>query len=102
MLRGSDNENAAELRGEAIELLNRQEGSKEGLKEGRRSVQGIVPLISSTEWTPLGPHADPERPDERQIRSRSGAPYPCIHPTNPDIVYVGTAQGGLYGRSTAA
>lgn len=35
MVRGLDDENAAELRAEAIELLNRREGPKEGLKERR-------------------------------------------------------------------
>ena len=44
-------------------------------------------------WTPIGPAPIPRR-----------APFPvsgrtisiAVHPTNPDIVYVGTAQGGIY------
>ncbi|MBK9155808.1 MAG: VCBS repeat-containing protein [Chloracidobacterium sp.] len=49
-------------------------------------------------WTPIGPAPIPNG------HVASGPPAPvsgrtisiAIHPTNPDIVYVGTAQGGLY------
>lgn len=97
MMRGLDHENAGELRAVAIEWLNRHEGPKR-TKEGPRILQGVESLISSTEWTPLGPAPIPNgflaggRADTNSGRTISIA----IHPTNPDIVYVGTAQGGLY------
>lgn len=96
MMRGLEDENAGELRAEAIEMLNRQEGPKKGLK-GERILPGVAPLISSTEWLPLGPAPIPNgflsgRSDPNSGRTISIA----VHPNNPDIVYVGTAQGGLY------
>ena len=60
-----------------------------------------TPSIDPAFWTEVGPAPIPNG----QIGV--GAPLPvsgrtisiAVHPTNPDIVYVGTAQGGIY-RST--
>lgn len=46
-------------------------------------------------WNPIGPNPIPNGSFPWSGRTISIA----VHPTNPDIVYVGTAQGGLY-RST--
>jgi photosystem II stability/assembly factor-like uncharacterized protein len=60
-----------------------------------------APLIDPTFWTEVGPNPIPNG----QIEQGPATPVSgrtisiAIHPTNPDIVYVGTAQGGLY-RST--
>jgi photosystem II stability/assembly factor-like uncharacterized protein len=43
-------------------------------------------------WTPIGPAPIPQGSFPVSGRTISIA----VHPTNPDIVYVGTAQGGLY------
>ncbi|MGH9945033.1 MAG: WD40/YVTN/BNR-like repeat-containing protein, partial [Pyrinomonadaceae bacterium] len=95
MLRGLSDENAGELRDEAIELLNRQEGGK-ARKQGAREA-GLGPLISTTDWTPLGPTPIPNGQTSGRSDPVSGRTISiAIHPTNPDIVYVGTAQGGLY------
>ena len=59
------------------------------------------PSIDPAFWTRGRPGAHPERPG----RNRPAAPVSgrtvaiAVHPTNPDIVYVGAAQGGVY-RST--
>ena len=48
-------------------------------------------------WTPDRPRADPERPDQPALGPVSGRTVAiAVHPTNPDIVYVGAAQGGVY------
>ncbi|MBA3322016.1 MAG: hypothetical protein H0T45_11310, partial [Pyrinomonadaceae bacterium] len=95
MLRGLPHENAEELREQAIELLNRQEGPRTR-KQGARQA-GLEPLISLTEWTALGPTPIPNGQTSGRSDPVSGRTISiAIHPTNPDIVYVGTAQGGLY------
>jgi photosystem II stability/assembly factor-like uncharacterized protein len=60
----------------------------------------IGPLINSTSWTPVGPAPLPNGQTTTVSTPVSGR-VTCIaiHPTNPDIVYVGTAQGGVF-RST--
>jgi len=95
MLRGLPDENAGEKRDAAIELMNRQEGPS-ARKQGIR-LSGLAQLISETEWTPLGPSPIPNGQTEGRVDPVSGRTISiAIHPTNPDIVYVGTAQGGLY------
>ncbi len=49
-----------------------------------------LPLVSL--WNPLGPAPIPVGTASNSGRVSSIA----VHPTNPNIVYVGTAQGGLY------
>lgn len=54
------------------------------------------PFMSTT-WVPIGPAPLPNGQTtsiQTPVSGRSSAV--AIHPTNPDIVYVGTAQGGLY------
>ncbi len=52
--------------------------------------------ISTTSWTPVGPapipagQTTPANPVTGRIITIA------VHPTNPDIVFVGTASGGLY------
>jgi photosystem II stability/assembly factor-like uncharacterized protein len=66
----------------------------------------ITPTISTVNWSPIGPAPIPDG----QTNFNNGSVDPnlprnpvsgrvlaiAIHPTNPNIVYVGTAQGGLY------
>ena len=49
------------------------------------------------QWTPIGPAPIPNGQTTTTVSSVSGR-VTCIdvHPTNPNIAYVGTAQGGLY------
>ena len=55
---------------------------------------------SFTVWTPLGPAPIPNGQTVGISTPVSGRTISiAVHPTNPNIVYVGAAQGGLY-RST--
>lgn len=49
-----------------------------------------VPTATNANWTPIGPFGDP-------IGSNAGR-LVCVrfHPTNPNIIYVGTAAGGMW------
>jgi hypothetical protein len=55
-------------------------------------------------WTAIGPFPIPNGTTEPTVNGIATNPQPVsgrvtvidIHPTNPDIAYVGTAQGGLY------
>lgn len=58
------------------------------------------PEIDSAFWTALGPAPIPNGQTQSASTPVSGRSVAiAIHPTNPDVVYVGTAQGGVY-RST--
>lgn len=59
-----------------------------------------VPQIDPAFWTQLGPAPIPNGqtvPPTSPVSGRTIAI--AIHPTNPDLVYVGTAQGGVYRSS---
>jgi photosystem II stability/assembly factor-like uncharacterized protein len=48
-------------------------------------------------WTPIGPAPIPNGQTQAPSGPVSGRTVSiAVHPTNPNIVYVGTAQGGLY------
>ncbi|HEV2884565.1 MAG TPA: hypothetical protein VGW36_06880 [Pyrinomonadaceae bacterium] len=48
-------------------------------------------------WTPIGPFPIPNGQTVGTTTAVSGRTVAiAVHPTNPDIAYVGTAQGGLY------
>ncbi len=89
--RGLNNDRTPDpkLREAAVAEMDRQQDvmrRSAGLSDNGR-------LLAS--WTPIGPNpivAGAARYSGRTIAI-------AVHPTNPDIVYVGTAQGGLY-RST--
>jgi hypothetical protein len=99
LLRGLPNEETAILRSRAIELLNRQEiqlRSQKNSDELKRPSAG-GPLLSATSWTPLGPTPIPNGQTSDVSTPVSGRTIAiAVHPTNPDVVFVGTAQGGLY------
>jgi hypothetical protein len=75
---------------DAIQQMERQEADL-----ARNS---LVPQLA---WTEIGPNPIPNAQVETApVTTASGRVLAiAVHPTNPDIVYVGTAQGGLY-RST--
>lgn len=80
-----------EKRSEAIQLLEKQE---ELLQDSPDS-----PMNNALQaaWTPLGPNPIPNGQTIAPTTSVSGRTTAiAVHPTNPNIVYVGTAQGGVY------
>ncbi|MEO7310897.1 MAG: hypothetical protein ABIX01_10905, partial [Chitinophagaceae bacterium] len=54
--------------------------------------------LLSTSWTPIGPNPIPNGQVLNGVQTPVSGRVTAIavHPTNPNIVYVGTAQGGLY------
>ncbi|HET7226508.1 MAG TPA: T9SS type A sorting domain-containing protein [Candidatus Eisenbacteria bacterium] len=59
--------------------------------------QSVFGPITSSFWTPLGPAPIPNGQTTNVSTPVSGRVTAiAVHPTNPDIVYVGTAQGGVY------
>ena len=83
------------LRAQAINKMKRQED------ELQRQTPTAVREQFLASWTPIGPAPIPNG----QVTTGPNTPVSgrvtaiAIHPTNPNIVYVGAAQGGIY-RST--
>jgi hypothetical protein len=65
--------------------------------EMKAQVARLGPFALGTGWTAIGPAPIPNGQTVGFTTAVSGRTTAiAIHPTNPDIVYVGTAQGGLY------
>jgi hypothetical protein len=78
---------------QAIRELDQQESSlRKAAAAGR-----VQPLISNSSWTPIGPAPVPNGQTATVVSPVSGrVTSVAIHPTNIDVVYVGTAQSGVY------
>jgi hypothetical protein len=51
-------------------------------------------------WTPIGPAPIPNGQTQAPASAVSGRTISiAVHPTNPNLIYVGTAQGGIYRTS---
>ena len=81
------------IRVRAIREMEQQEAKlREDVKKGL-----LRPEISNLTWTNLGPYPIPNGQTETNVTAVSGRVTAiAIHPTNPDIAYVGAAQGGVY------
>jgi hypothetical protein len=77
----------------AIQEMEQQESSlRKAAADGR-----VQPLISNSSWTPIGPAPLPNGQTDTVTTPVNGrVTCVAIHPTNIDIVYVGTAQSGVY------
>ena len=85
----------AQMDAQEIELFNVLRGAAE--KAGPNSRERMEFDISTTSWTELGPAPIPNGQTEGATTPVNGRTTAiAIHPTNPNIAYVGTAQGGLY------
>ena len=63
----------------------------------RSQVAHSLAKVSATAWIPIGPAPIPNGQTQNVTTAVSGrVSCVAIHPTNPNIVYVGTAQGGVY------
>ncbi len=71
----------------ALQALDRQE-------QALLAIQG--PHTPATAWTPLGPAPIPNGQTSPSVPVSGRVTAIAIHPLTPTIVYVGTAQGGLY------
>ena len=83
-----------QARQEALRQMELQEEFVAGMPQSNLRDGLLAP------WTPLGPAPIPNGQTVGVSTPVSGRTISiAVHPTNPDIVYVGAAQGGLY-RST--
>ena len=92
MLRGRPINQPDDPRAAAILQLERQESLVK-----RRVSQGLQTPIDASNWAFLGPAPIPLGQTSTTRVPVSGRTIAiAVHPTDPDTVYVGTAQGGLY------
>jgi photosystem II stability/assembly factor-like uncharacterized protein len=92
------------LRLRAIEQLNAQQErllgatTEAGTNDaGAQTQSGASASAITGTWTPIGPFPIPNGQTVGVSTAVSGRTVAiAVHPTNPDIAYVGTAQGGLY------
>jgi hypothetical protein len=97
MLRGRPIDLPYDPREKAIQQLDKQEAQ---LKERVR--RGLTTPLDLSNWTFLGPAPIPEGQTSTTRVPVSGRTISiAVHPTDPDTVYVGTAQGGLYKSTNA-
>jgi hypothetical protein len=90
-------------RGRAIAQLDEQEQNvmanltAAAQAAGPNSAESYQLAVSSQFWTELGPAPIPNGQTEVFETAVSGRTISiAVHPTNPNIAFVGTAQGGLY------
>ncbi len=82
------------LRIKAINEMQRQEAK---LQRDAKSGLLAQPMISSTTWTPIGPQPIPNGQTSIVPHPVSGRTTAiAIHPTNPDIVFISSANGGVF------
>jgi hypothetical protein len=91
--RGTYDDPTGKMRARAIGLMERQER-----QQRLQSESPTAPLLnSSSVWTSIGPAPIPNGSGLGGTTPTSGRTIAiAIHPTDPNIVYIGTAQGGLY------
>lgn len=79
-------------RNDAVEQMEKQE------EQLRLSSDSYLTETLLAAWTPIGPNPIPNGgTNSPPVTGASGRTTAiAVHPTNPNIVYVGTAQGGLY------
>src|SRR6267142_1061529 len=95
MLRGRDGGEVPEgAREKAIRQMERQEAQMS------RTRSSQSPFVNTTNWVFIGPNPIPLGQTSTNRVPVSGRTISiAVHPTDPDTVYVGTAQGGLYKSS---
>lgn len=80
-----------QLRSDAVEKLEKQ-----------KEIQKNSPITDGSEavlaaWTPIGPAPIPNgQTDTNSVPVSGRTTAIAVHPTNPNLVYVGTASGGVY------
>lgn len=75
-------------------------GRQAAVDQLRRQVGQQAPFTAYTQWTALGPYPIPNGQTTTIPTAVSGRVTSIVvHPTNPDLVYVGLAQGGVWRSS---
>jgi hypothetical protein len=90
-------------RGRAITQMERQQEEllqdlrAAAAQAGPNSPESLQLAVSSSTWMELGPAPIPNGQTEVLVTPVNGRTISiAVHPTNPNIAFVGTAQGGLY------
>jgi HYR domain-containing protein len=92
MLRGRDGIVPPDARENAIKQMDAQEAATQKMVRA-----GLLAPASLTNWTFIGPAPIPNGQTSAISTPVSGRTIAiAVHPTDPDTVYVGAAQGGLY------
>ena len=86
-LRGLPYSDPAGARARAIQALDQQEQALQAMRG---------PQAPGSTWTALGPAPIPNGQTTPSVAVSGRVTAIAIHPLTPTIVYVGTAQGGLY------
>jgi hypothetical protein len=82
------------LRVKAIEQMEQQEAQ---LRQDAKSGLLAQPMISGTSWTPIGPQPIPNGQTSTVPHPVSGRTTAiAVHPTNPDIIFISSANGGVF------
>jgi len=82
------------LRVKAIKEMEQQEAK---LRQDAKNGLLAQPMISSTSWTPIGPQPIPNGQTSTVTHPVSGRTSAiAVHPTNPDIVFIASANGGVF------
>ncbi len=72
-------------------------GQLAGIDQLRRQLRQQGPFISASAWAAIGPAPIPNGQTTTTSTAISGRVTAIVvHPTNPDLVYVGLAQGGVW------
>ena len=82
----------ADVRNQAVYQMMREEIALRKKREAVAQKNGLSKVEVDPAWKYLGPSPIPN--GSYPVSGRTTAI--AVHPTNPDIAYVGTAQGGLY------
>ncbi len=96
--RGRPHNQPGNPRERALEKMKKQQKEKKARRQQRAQVFGLAAaLLADPEWRPLGPAPIPNGQTSAVSVPVSGRTIAiAVHPTDPNTVYVGTAQGGLY------
>ena len=93
LLRGREGDVPEGARERAVQQMERQEK----LLKSKPAATSVRSLVNITDWVFIGPNPIPLGQTQGTRVPVSGRTISiAIHPTDPDTVYVGTAQGGLY------
>jgi len=72
-------------------------GRLQAINQMQRESDRQAPFTTFSSWTPIGPYPIPNGQTTTISTPVSGRVTAiAVHPTNPNIVYVGAAQGGVY------
>ncbi len=88
-LRGNQFLGPQTYRARAIAIETKE--NQERLQQSNNSLMILVP-----NWTQLGPSPIPNGQTSPSVAVSGRTTAIAIHPTNPNLVYVGTANGGVY------